>query len=134
MRVQVAAEGGAELGDVVGQRHELGVGLLEPGQVLRHLAGVRLHDRGAGLGADAAQVGERARADPPVELLGPDRVDDGRRGAERGDPVRGLAGALQEEGDPPERGRGSERCAQLAFLAFLAAFFWALAARRVAFS
>ena len=55
------------------------------------------------------------------------------------DPVAGLAGALQEEGDPPERGRGREWCAQLlTFLAcFLAAFFarfCALAARFWAFS
>jgi hypothetical protein len=48
--------------------------------------------------------------------------------------VRGLAGALQEEGDPPERGRGSQWSAQLAFLAFLAAFFCALAARLLALS
>jgi hypothetical protein len=67
---------------------------------------VRLHDRRTRLGPDAAQVRERPRPDPPVELLGPERVDDGCGGAEGRDAVGGLAGALQEEGDPPERGRG----------------------------
>ena len=136
VRVQVAAQGAAELRHVVGQRHQLAEGLLQPREVLGDLAGVRLHDRGPGLGADAAQVGERPGADPPVELVGTDRVDDGGRGAERRHPVRGLAGALQEEGDPPERGRGSEGGAQLAFLACLAvlfcAFRWAFAARLAA--
>jgi hypothetical protein len=96
---------------------------------------VRLHDRRAGLGPDAAEVGERPRADPPVELLGTERVDDGRGGAERRDAVGGLAGALQEEGDPPERGRGRERGTQREpFLYCFSAFRWALAARFCALS
>ncbi len=66
-------------------------------------------------------------------------VDDRRGPAERLDPVAGLAGALQEEGDPPERGRGCEWLAQLLTLlaCFLAAFFarfCALAARFWAFA
>jgi hypothetical protein len=61
---------------------------------------VRLHDRGRRLGADAAQVGERPRPDAAVELAVGEPVDDAGRGAEGGDAVRGLAGALQQEGDP----------------------------------
>jgi hypothetical protein len=133
--VQVTTQQRAELRDVVGQRHQLAVGLLEAGQVLGHLAGVRLHDRRTRLGPDAAQVGQRPGPDPPVELLGAEGVDDGRGGAEGRDAVRGLAGALQEEGDPPERGRGRERVAQReAFLYCFSAFRWALAARFCALS
>jgi hypothetical protein len=73
---------------------------------------VGLDDRGGGLRADAAQVGEGPRADPAVELTLGQAVDDRGRGAERLDPVRGLAGALQQEGDPAERTRGRLRCGQ----------------------
>jgi hypothetical protein len=110
------------------------VGVLQAGEVLGHLTGVRLHDRRTRLGADAAQVGQGAGGDAAVQLALGQRVEDGGRGAERRDPVRGLAGALQEEGDPPERGRGREGRAQLAFFACLAAFFCAFAARLAALS
>jgi hypothetical protein len=59
-------------------------------------------------------------------------VDDGGGRAEGAHPVAGLAGALQEEGDPPERGRGRERRAQC--LTLFAAFFCAFAARFWAFA
>jgi hypothetical protein len=124
VRVQVTAQRGPELGDVVGQRNQLGVRPLELGQVLGDAARVRLDDRGRRLGADALEVLEGVRPDPAVELGGVEGVDDRGGGAERADPVAGLAGALQEEGDPPERGRGRERCGQLrtCFAAFLACF------------
>jgi hypothetical protein len=124
--VQVAAQRGPVLGDVVGHRHELGVRLFQLRQVLGHLTLVRLDDDGRRLGADALEVLERVRPDLQVELLVAQPVDDGGGRAERLDAVRGLAGALQEEGDPPERGRGRERSAQLVtFLSFFSAFFCA---------
>jgi hypothetical protein len=70
---------------------------------------VRLDDDGGGLRADALEVLERVRADLQVELLRGQPGDDGRGRAEGRNPVAGLAGALQEEGDPPERGRGVGR-------------------------
>jgi hypothetical protein len=93
---------------------------------------VRLDDDGRGLGADALEVLQGVGADLEVELLVAEAVDDRRGRAEGLDAVAGLAGALQEEGDPPERGRGRERCAQC--LTFLADFFWAFAARFWAFA
>jgi hypothetical protein len=134
VHVQVPAQRGPERGDVVGHRGRLGGGLLERREVVGHLALVCLHDDGRRLRPDALEVLERVRADLEVELLVGEPVDDCGGRAERRHPVTGLAGALQEEGDPPERGRGRERCAQcLTFLAcFLAAFiafFCALAAR-----
>ena len=54
-----------------------------------------------------------------VELVVVQAVDDGGGGAEGLHPVAGLAGALQEEGDPPERGRGRQRvrsCSRLSGL------------------
>jgi hypothetical protein len=135
VQVQIASEGGPELGDVVGQGDQLGVGLLQLGQVLGNLTLVRLDDDGGRLGADAFEVLQRVGADLEVELLVAEAVDDRRGRAERAYPVAGLAGALQEEGDPPERGRGRERSAQLlTFLADFFARFWALAARFWAFS
>ncbi len=111
--MKVAAQGGPELGDVVGQGDQLGVGLLQLGQVLGNLTFVRLDDDGGRLGADAFEVLQRVGADLEVELLVAEAVDDRRGRAERAYPVAGLAGALQEEGDPPERGRGRERGVQL---------------------
>jgi hypothetical protein len=93
---------------------------------------VRLDDDGRGLGADALEVLQGVGADLEVELLVAEAVDDRRGRAEGLDAVAGLAGALQEEGDPPERGRGQERCSQC--LTFLADFFWAFAARFWAFA
>jgi len=133
--VQVAAQRGAQVGDLVGERGELGVGSLELGQVLRDVAAVRLDDDGGGLVADALEVLERAGADPAVELGVVEGGDDGGRGAEGLDPVGRLAGALQEEGDPPERGRGGELLGQgFSFFACFEARFCAFAAFLEAFS
>jgi hypothetical protein len=112
MHVQVTAQGGPELGDVVGEGDQLAQVLFQPGEVVGDLPLVRLHHDGGGLRADALEVLEGVRPDLQVELVLAEPVDDGRGGAEGTDPVAGLAGALQEEGDPPERGRGRERGAQ----------------------
>ncbi len=110
---------------------------LEVGQVVGHLTGVRLqHDRG-GLGPDALEVGQRPRADPAVQLGVGEPLDHVRRRPEGRHPVGGFAGALQEEGDPPERVRGRHGQRPTDFVAdfaCLAAFFWALAACFEAFS
>jgi hypothetical protein len=133
--VQIAAQRGAQLGDLVGERGEFGVGLLELLQVGGDLTAVRLDDDGRGLVADALEVLERGGADPAVELGVVQAGDDGGRGAEGLDSVGRLAGALQEEGDPPERGRGGELPGQgFNFFACLVAFFCAFAARLEAFS
>jgi hypothetical protein len=88
---------------------------------------VGLDDDAGGLRADALEVLQGVGADLEVELRLVEPVDDRRGGPEGLDPVAGLAGALQEEGDPPERGRGREWFAQR--LTLFAAFFCALAAR-----
>jgi hypothetical protein len=134
--VQVALERGAQRRGVVGQRGQLGVGLLERRQVGGDLTAVRLDDDGGGLVADALEVLQRPGADPAVQLRVVQAGDDGGRRPEGVDPVGRLAGALQEEGDPPECARWGERCPgqDLSFFACFAAFFCALAARFVAFS
>jgi hypothetical protein len=70
---------------------------------------VRLDDHRRRLRPDALEVLQGVGANLQVELVGGEAVDDRGGGPERLDPVTGLAGALQEEGDPPERGRGRER-------------------------
>jgi membrane protein implicated in regulation of membrane protease activity len=74
--VQVTAQSGAELRDVVGQRHQLGELLLETGEVVGHLALRRLDDDGRRLGADAPEVLEGVRPDAPFQLGVVHRVDD----------------------------------------------------------
>src|SRR4051812_5490289 len=130
MSVQVAAQTAAELGDVVPQRHQFGELLLEAGEVVGHLALRRLDDDGRRLRADALEVLERVRADPPVQLGVVHGVDDDGGRAERLHPVGRLAGTLQEEGDPPERARGVERGGQLVtfFFALFAVFLASLRA------
>jgi hypothetical protein len=110
VRVQVALERRAQGCGVVGQRGQLGVGLFERGEVGRDAAAVRLEDDGGGLVADPLEVGEGLGAHPPVQLGVVQAGDDGGRRPERLDPVGRLAGALQEEGDPPERARGCQWC------------------------
>ncbi len=127
--MQVTAQRGAQGPGLVGQWRELGVLLLEPGEVGGNLAAVGLRDDGGGLVADPLEVGERLEPDPAVEVGVVQTGDDGRGRPERLNPVGRLAGTLQEEGDPPERARGAEPVAQdLIFFACLAARFWALAA------
>jgi hypothetical protein len=129
VRVQVTAQRLAERSGVVGERREVGVLLLEAGQVGGDLAAVCLGDDRRGLVADPLEVGEGLQSDAPVEVGVVQAGDDGGRRPEGLDPVGRLAGALQEEGDPPERARGVELLAQdLSFFVCLAARFCALAA------
>src|SRR3712207_6596748 len=106
--------------------------LLELAQVLGHLSPVRLDDHARRLRPDALEVLLGVGADLQVERRLVEAVDHRRRGAEGLHPVAGLAGAHQEEGDPPERGCGRERCGQRPTL--FADFFCAFAARFWAFA
>ncbi len=97
VRVQVALERSAQRGGPLADR---GVAeRLDPAQVDRLLAGQRLGDHRRGDLADAGQLGQRARPDPVGQLGRAGGGDRAGRRAEGPNPVGGLQGALEAEGD-----------------------------------